>query len=191
MRLFREAHLISRAMTLTTTIWGVASISAVSLFLAASAFVYFGIYNVAATDPHWSWVSRIMEIVRVRSIKAHASDVAAPSNLRDEAMILMGVEHFAAHCAVCHGAPGVPKGDIALGLYPEPPDLAQSSERYRPNEIFWIVKNGIKMSGMPSWKDHDEEELWSTVAFILKLPEMTEDEYGRLLMESMINEDHH
>src|SRR6266566_4001402 len=56
--------------------------------------------------------------VRVRSIEAHAAGITAPPWLDDPAKVLMGIEHFAAHCAVCHGAPGVPKGDIAQGLYP-------------------------------------------------------------------------
>ena len=60
----------------------------------------------------------------------------------------MGTEHFAEHCAVCHGAPGVPKGDNANGLYPQPPDLAITAKRYTGGELFWIIKHGIKMTGM-------------------------------------------
>ena len=67
---------------------------------------------------------------------------------------LLGVAHYAAHCAVCHGAPGVPKGDIGRGLYPPPPDLARTAPLYTPAELFWTVKHGIKMTGMPAWSDH-------------------------------------
>ncbi len=97
----------------------------------------------------------------------------------------MGVEHFAAHCAVCHGAPGVPRGDIAQGLYPRPPDLAKTVKFYSDGELFWIIKNGIKMTGMPAWSDHSDTELWATVAFIKKLPDISEQDYARLVMANM------
>jgi mono/diheme cytochrome c family protein len=103
----------------------------------------------------------------------------------------MGTEHFAAHCAVCHGAPGVPRGDIAHGLYPEPADLANAARFYTPGELFWILQNGIKMTGMPAWSDHSDEELWATVAFLKKLPEMSQQDYAKLVMQSMKGGDHH
>jgi mono/diheme cytochrome c family protein len=116
---------------------------------------------------------------------------AAPPGLDDPARIPMGTEHFAAHCAVCHGAPGVPKGDIANGLYPQPPDLAVTGKSYSDGELFWILKHGIKMTGMPAWADHSDDELWATVAFVRKLPGMTQEEYGKLVMQSMQGGGHH
>jgi mono/diheme cytochrome c family protein len=103
----------------------------------------------------------------------------------------MGVEHFAAHCAVCHGAPGVPRGDIAHGLYPPPPDLAKTVKLYSDGELFWIVKNGIKMTGMPAWSDHSDAELWATVAFIKKLPDISEQDYAKLVMANMAHGTQH
>jgi mono/diheme cytochrome c family protein len=102
----------------------------------------------------------------------------------------MGVEHFAAHCAVCHGGPGVPKGHIGKGLYPVPPDLAQASKHLSDAEMFWVIKNGLKMTGMPSWADHSDEEIWATVAFLKKLPAMTPEEYAKLIMASMQHGEH-
>jgi CopA family copper-resistance protein len=94
------------------------------------------------------------------------------------------------HCAVCHGAPDVPPGDIADGLYPKPPDLAAAAKHSSDAELFWTVKNGIKMTGMPSWSDHSDEELWATVAFVRKLPGMSEAEYAKLIMASMAQGGH-
>jgi hypothetical protein len=79
----------------------------------------------------------------------------------------------------------VTRGETAEGLYPKPADLTHAAQRYTPGELFWILKNGIKMSGMPSWSDHSDEELWGTVAFLEKLPAMSEADYGKLVMESM------
>jgi len=166
-------------------------IAGLLVLLGGFAAIYAGVYDVAATEPHWPVTSWLLETARTRSIKAHAVSIQAPPGLDDPAKVLVGVEHYAAHCAVCHGAPGVPKGDIARGLYPPPPDLAKAAPLYRPGELFWIVKHGIKMTGMPAWSDHSDEELWATVAFLDKLPGMNEQEYARLVMASMARSDHH
>ena len=156
-----------------------------ALALAGVAVIYSGIYDIAADAPHWGLASRLFETARERSIKAHAAGIKAPTGLDSEAMIITGVDHFAAHCAVCHGAPGVPKGDIANGLYPAPPDLALSAARYSGGELFWIVRHGIKMTGMPGWADHSDEEIWAIVAFIRKLPGMTPEAYAKLIQAAM------
>ena len=160
-------------------------IAGLLVVLGAGALIYAGVYDVAATTPHWPIAAAIIETARVHSIKVRAADIAVPPGLDDPAKVLIGVEHYAAHCAVCHGAPGVPKGDIARGLYPPPPDLAKTAPLYNPAELFWIVKHGVKMTGMPAWSDHSDEELWATVAFLEKLPGMSEQDYARLVMASM------
>jgi mono/diheme cytochrome c family protein len=144
--------------------------------MGALVFIYSGFYNVAATDHHWPITHWAIETGRMRSIQVHAANIPALPSLDDNVKIAMGTEHFAAHCAVCHGAPGVPHGDIAQGLYPPPPDLTKSAQRYSAAELFWILKNGIKSTGMPAWNDHSDDELWATVAFLEKLPGMTEQD---------------
>jgi mono/diheme cytochrome c family protein len=168
-----------------------ALIAGLLVLLGGFAAIYAGAYDVAATAPHWPLTHWIMETARVLSIKAHAAGITVPPNFDDPANIPIGVEHFAAHCAVCHGAPGVPKGDIARGLYPQPPDLAKAAPFYSPAELFWIVKHGIKMTGMPAWRDHSEEELWATVAFLKKLPGISEQDYAKLVMAGMARGGHH
>ena len=153
--------------------------------LGGFAFIWSGVYDIAATSPHWPLTYWVMEAVRTRSIKARAAGIEPPLEIADQASVIAGAEHFAAHCASCHGAPGVPQGDIANGLYPKPPNLADAAKRYTPGELFWIVKNGIKMSGMPAWNDHSDGELWSTVAFLEKLPAMSEADYAQLVMKSL------
>jgi mono/diheme cytochrome c family protein len=153
--------------------------------LAGVLLVASGIYDIAAATPHWSVTRWVMEQTRNRSIAMHATGIKVPPGLDDPAKVVMGTEHFAAHCASCHGAPGVPRSEAAEGLYPQPPDLAHAPAHYTQAELFWIVRNGIKMTGMPAWSDHSDEELWATVAFIEKLPGMTEEDYGKLVMQSM------
>ena len=163
----------------------------VLLISGGLAFIYSGHFDVAASDPHWPVTRWVLETARTRSIEVHAAGIQVPPGLDDPAKLLIGTEHFAAHCAVCHGAPGVPKGDIAHGLNPRPPDLAHASGLYSPSELFWILKHGIKMTGMPSWGDHSDDELWATVGFLEKLPGMTEQDYAKLVMTSMAHGGHH
>ena len=173
------------------TVLATLAITFAIVLIGGAVFVYSGAYDIAATDPHWRITERILETARVRSIKAHATGIVAPPRLDDPARIPMGIEHFAAHCAVCHGAPGVPHGDIAQGLYPPPPDLAKTAPLYSSAELFWIVKNGIKMTGMPAWSDHSDAELWATVAFIKKLPDISEQDYAKLVMANMAHGTQH
>jgi mono/diheme cytochrome c family protein len=161
------------------------------LIIGGLMFIYSGLFDVAANDPDWPVMRWGLQTTRMRSIKFHAAGIQVPPGLDDPAKLLIGTEHFAAHCAVCHGAPGVPKGDIADGLNPQPPDLVHASDHYTPSELFWILKHGIKMTGMPSWGDHSDDELWATVGFLEKLPNMTEQDYAKLVIESMAHGGHH
>jgi mono/diheme cytochrome c family protein len=127
----------------------------------------------------------LLEPARTRSIETHSAGIQVPPGLDDPEKVLIGVDHYAPQCAVCHGAPGVPKGDIARGLYPPPPDMAKAAPFYSPAGLFWIVKHGIKVTGMPAWSDHSDDELWTTVACLEKLPGMSEQEYATLVTASL------
>jgi mono/diheme cytochrome c family protein len=173
------------------TILATLAITFAIALIAGALFVYSGFYDIGATTRHWGITHWVIETVRVRSIKAHAAGITVPPGLDDPTKIPIGVEHFAAHCAVCHGAPGVPKGDIAAGLYPQPPDLALTAQAYTDGELFWTLKHGLKMTGMPAWADHSDQELWATVAFLRKLPGMIPEDYAKLVMQSMQAGDQH
>ena len=162
----------------------------VLVVLAGVGLISSGAYYVGADQPHWSVTSWLLNVARDRSIRTHASGIAVPAALDDPARIVAGVAHYAEHCAVCHGAPGVERGDLAEGLYPRPPNLADAARTYTPGELFWTIKHGIRMTGMPSWGDHSDDELWATVAFIQKLPGMTDQDYAKLVEASRAHGEH-
>jgi mono/diheme cytochrome c family protein len=91
----------------------------------AFTFIYAGVYDVAANQPHWPITYWAMETVRKQSVKMRASGITPPLDLTNEASVLAGTEHYAAHCASCHGAPGVPRSDLGERLYPLPADLTR------------------------------------------------------------------
>jgi mono/diheme cytochrome c family protein len=152
---------------------------------------YSGAYYIGADQPHWAVTHWLFEQARIRSIRFHARDIAVPAGLDNQTLVLAGVTHFAEHCVICHGAPGVERGDIAEGLSPRTPNLADAAGFYTPGELLWIVKHGIRMTGMPAWRDHSDDELWATVALIGKLPGMTEQDYATLIAASQAQGGHH
>jgi mono/diheme cytochrome c family protein len=84
-------------------------------------------------------------------------------------------------CGGCHGGPSVERSEIGKGLNPQAPDLADAVPAWSPRQLFWIVKNGLKMTGMPSFgKTHDDNQVWSIVAFIEQLPGMSYEQYQEM-----------
>jgi mono/diheme cytochrome c family protein len=157
-------------------------IALVVLLGLGAAAVYGGAFDVAADDPHGSITSRVIETMRDRSIARRAKDVAAPSSLEDAKRIASGAGEYAEMCAGCHLAPGVKDTEMRKGLYPAPPELARHGTRRRPAEQFWIIKHGLKMTGMPAWGiTHEDDRLWSMVAFLRKLPQMSAEQYRTLV----------
>jgi len=103
---------------------------------------------------------------------------ASPDNLRDARL------HFADHCTVCHGNEGTGDTPIGKGLYPKPPDLrAEDTQKLSDGELFWIIENGVRFTGMPAFgvSHGSEEDSWKLVRFIRHLPQLSTDE--RLEME--------
>lgn len=147
-------------------------------------FVYSGLYNVAASDPHNGVVRWALSTTMERSVAARSDDVVAPVPFDDE-QVRRGFEHFDDTCVMCHGAPGVEPSDVGQGLRPEPPDLAKAVAEWNPSELFWIVKHGVKMTGMPAFgPTHGDEDLWDLVAFLGRLPDLSPQDYQALASQS-------
>jgi len=145
-----------------------------------AAVVFFGgFYSVAGTmeDPaivHWALVQ-----VRMASINRHAHD-QPPATINDPTSIQAGAREFAEHgCANCHGAPGVNWAKFSEGLRPDPPDLKEVVNDRTPSQLFWVIKNGINMTGMPSFAlaGAKDDDLWKIVAFLKKLPTVSEADF--------------
>lgn len=150
--------------------------------VASAAVVYSGTYNIAADEPHWNVTSGIIETMRDRSIASRAKNVTLPATLEDAKLIASGAGEYAEMCTGCHLAPGARDTEMRKGLYPMPPNLAEHGGHRSPAEQFWIIKHGLKMTGMPAWGlTHDDGRIWSMVAFLRKLPEMTPAQYQELI----------
>jgi mono/diheme cytochrome c family protein len=157
---------------------------AITLGIAAAVAglaIYSGAYNVAADDPHSRAIYWLLSTVRARSIAARASNITVPSDLSDPKRIAAGAAEYEEMCSGCHLAPGLEKTEISIGLYPSAPELSRGSSLTLA-EQFWVVKHGIKMTGMPAWgSTHDDDLLWNIVAFVQKLPTLSPQQYQTIV----------
>ena len=167
-------------------------LSSIAIFLLVvvgmgAIFIYSGTYDVGADRHHTALVAKVLTILREHSIAKHAAGITVPV-LDDPALVLKGAGQYAAMCTGCHLAPDMTHSEIRPGLYPEPPNL--SKVRVPAREAFWVIKHGIKMSGMPAWgTTHDDATLWSIVAFVRRLPDMSPAEYRDMVAKAPPDED--
>jgi mono/diheme cytochrome c family protein len=174
-----------------TVIWTIVVV--VILGLAGGIyFMYSGVYDVAATSEDSSIMRWVLHTTREESIERRAEDVIPPADtaLSDPENIRIGFEHYDEMCVVCHGAPGVEPGEAREGLNPKPPLLAKMKEDIPAKELFWVIKHGIKMTGMPAWgPTHSDDKIWAMVAFVKKLHELSPADYQAMRQETAGSED--
>lgn len=154
---------------------------AIIVGVAALAFFFGGFYSVAATNPEPAPVSWALIKVRMASVDHNATQ-QPPSGYDAPAKVQAGAKAFMTRgCTSCHGGPGVEWQKFSEGLRPDPPDLKEIVPHREPRHLFWVVKNGINMTGMPSFGaiGMDDNEIWSVVAFLKKLPEVKEEDFKK------------
>ena len=146
--------------------------------IAGLIFIYSGFYNVAATSPHSPLTEWIFSTTSDRSVEYHAKGIYHPPYLKDPEIIKVGFDKYRKDCAMCHGTPASYPGAVGKGLNPEPPKLWKSAQDMSDGELFWVIQNGIEMTGMPSWShQYKEKDTWSVVAFLKQLPNISAQQY--------------
>jgi mono/diheme cytochrome c family protein len=144
-----------------------------------AGYFFGGFYNVAATAEDPAPVASALIRVRTAAIARRAHD-RPPPGFDDPGTIQNGARQYAKQgCSNCHGAPGVEWSKFSEGLNPGPPDLKEIANEREPGALFWVVKNGIRMTGMPSFGKAGvaDSEIWQIVAFVKKLPGVSEADY--------------
>jgi mono/diheme cytochrome c family protein len=135
---------------------------------------------VAATDTHADAVRWTLDTTMHRSIANRAGGANLPERFSED-LIAEGAGRYAESCAYCHGAPGRQPAEWSRGMRPEPPHLVEAATEWTAQEIYWIVENGIKMSGMPAFGPHHEaEEIVAITAFVTQLPGLSPEDYPAL-----------
>ena len=163
--------------TIRFILYGLAAIA-----LGGFLFAWSGLYSVAASRGHFAVTNAILTFGMRNSVKTHALGIEAPQTYSND-LATLGAAHFHDGCAYCHGAPGVPIDPIAQSMLPSPPDLSKAVRDWRDRELFWIVKHGIKYTGMPAWvAAQRDDEVWAVVAFLKQLPTLDAAGYRELAL---------
>ena len=155
-----------------------------ALALAAAAVllgtVYSGVYDVSAIHQHTRPVHWALDTGMRQAVRLRARDVMVPP-LDDPALAQRGFLLYRSSCLQCHGAPGVAPEPFARGLMPQPNNLAQTALEWTPAELYWVTRNGLKMTAMPAWEfRYPDEDLWAIVAFLRLMPKLTVADYVAL-----------
>ncbi len=176
----RVVYASCEAMKRGTLILLVLVIAALGVGFVAFSFLHNGVSAKATpTALEVMMARKARHMALPSSARAlHNPVPASADSLRD------GRLHFADHCAICHGNDGSCDTMMGSGLYPKPPDLRlPETQNLSDGELFWIIENGVRFTGMPAFSSHHSvpEDTWKLVLFIRHLPQLTEDE--RMEME--------
>ena len=140
-----------------------------------------GVVPIKASAEHWPITAWFLEFGKRRSVSTHTLGAKTPQ-IDDPALVLRGAGHFDIGCRPCHGSPDLTRPRIAHAMTPKPPYLPPQIAKWAPDELFYIVKHGIKFTGMPAWPaQHRDDEVWSMVAFLRRLPSLDSGAYRRLV----------
>lgn len=141
-----------------------------------------GEVSVSALQPPSAFEDWLLGGASDRSIEAHAGAISA-INHDDAALVHEGLEHYNDSCVVCHAAPGLDDSETAKGLNPPAPHLwTDDTQSMSDAQLFWVVKNGIRWSGMPAFgRTHDDQKVRAIVAFVRKLPSLKGGGYAAMV----------
>ncbi len=158
---------------------GALTLVAIAVFAVVVAT---GVYSAGASSPHSKAVSALLDTAMERSVRWHARSVTVPPGIdvHDVKLAQSAVSAYNEMCRDCHGAPGRKAEHWTVGLYPSAPDLTDASQerQWRDEEVYWIIKNGIKDTGMSSFgATHDEHELWALTALVRRFLTMSPEQY--------------
>lgn len=163
---------------------GTLAVAGAVAVVGVAGVVYFGLANVGADDPHSAPVHAFLDTARDRSIEVRAQAIKVP-DLAGQELIRAGAGNYDSMCATCHLSPGAAPTELSNGLYPAPPNLATAGRAGNPGRTFWVIKHGIKATGMPAWgKSMQDQYIWEMVAFIQQLPSLDANQYQTLVASS-------
>lgn len=154
------------------------SLLATVVVVAGIAYAWTGLFPLSASSGHAAITYWILDFGKRNVVDTLSTGIDAPP-LDEPALVMKGAGHFATACAPCHGAPG--KQPVIKGMTPRPPNLPEKVGRWEDKELFWIVKHGIKFTGMPAWQAQNrDDEIWAMVSFLKALPALDTDAYEHL-----------
>jgi mono/diheme cytochrome c family protein len=151
-------------------------VTAIIIIVIAAVLVAWT-YNVSASVPDTAAEFEILHSIMQNSVRMHAGTEEERETWSEEE-IRKGFKDYDEMCIICHSAPGKERRPISKGMRPQPPNLAETSKQWSSAQLFWIVKNGVKMTGMPAFgSTHTDEQIWNIVGFVRRLPQISPNEF--------------
>ena len=149
----------------------------VSGFLFAAA----GLAPIKASSGHWPITAWLLKFTMRRSLATQSLGLKPPQ-LDTPDLVLQGAGHYETGCRSCHGSPGEPVPRVSQQMTPRPPSLSSATNELAPDELFYVVKHGVKFTGMPAWPTQQrDDEIWAMAAFLLKFPQLNAASYRQLI----------
>lgn len=153
----------------------------VLLALAGGLAMISGVVPITASSRHWQVTVWLLDFSKRRSVSTHTLGQSAPQ-LAEPWLVLKGAGQYESACRPCHGAPDLRNPMVPAQMTPFPPALGPRIARWEPEELLYIVKHGIKFTGMPAWPSQvRDDEVEAMVAFLLELPKLDAGAYRRLV----------
>ena len=168
--------------------WLITTAMATGAIVVGAALLISGVVPIGASSGHWTITAALLDFAKTRSVATHSWGINPPS-LGDDMLVLRGGGHYESACVACHGGPGRSIPPVMMAMTPSPPLLADRIARWAPEELFSIVKHGIKFTGMPGWPvQQRDDEVWAMVAFLRRLPDLDGAAYRRLVFGELSGE---
>lgn len=153
----------------------------VMLALIGLVVLVSGVVPIKASSGHWPITVWFLDYASNRSVAFHSRGIEVPP-LEDPELVVLGASTYQSNCQFCHGQPGQAQPPVAKAMTPTPPRLDRSVPAFNDQELFYIVKHGIKLAGMPAWPIHSRDDgIWPMVAFLREFPEMDNESYRNLI----------
>lgn len=161
--------------------WGAGVLSVVLAgALLAGVFLLSGLYDSRASTPHSKLFAWAIHVTMIHSVRGHAHENAR-SDPADRAVLLSGAKEYEAHCIACHGGPGVARAPWASAMLPTPPYLIDAPKRWSRAELFTLLHDGVKMTGMPAWGELEpDRKIADIVAFLQVMPNLTSAQFAEV-----------
>jgi cytochrome c553 len=151
------------------------------LGVVAGVVMLSGVVPITASSRHWQITTWLLDFAKRRSVATHTLGRSAP-RLAEPWLVLKGAGQYESACRPCHGAPDLRSPMVPAQMTPFPPTLARKVGRWQAEELFYIVKHGIKLTGMPAWPSQvRDDEVEAMVAFLIELPNLDAAQYRRLV----------
>ncbi|KZD01001.1 c-type cytochrome [Oceanibaculum pacificum] len=151
--------------------WLIAGLATAGVVALALLGAWGGLYNVAASKPHLDVTRWALHQAMRNSVAFHARGIVPPPDLDEPSRVERGVGHYSIGCAPCHGGPDQAQNLVVQHMQPAPPTLDEAADHWSARELFWIVKHGVKYTGMPAWPANNrDDEVWAVVAYLRQMP---------------------